>query len=155
MEASLKSAAATGSTSTALPQSPWVYAFGPFRLDAARGLLTYGSEMVPLPQRLFRLLLALIEADGKLVEREHLASVVSPDAPISQANLSQHVYMLRRVLGERARDRLYIMTAHNKGFRFAQPVSIVAASSRRLRALSRRFLDGSNVRDALLRSPRS
>jgi tetratricopeptide (TPR) repeat protein len=33
--------------------------------------------------------------------------------------------MLRRILGERAKDRLYIMTAHNKGFRFAAPVSIV------------------------------
>lgn len=109
-------------------ETPWVYVFGPFRLDPTRGLLTYGSEVVPLPERLFSLLLALIEANGTVVSRRQLAMVLSPDEPLSEANLSQHVYMLRRILGERAKDRLYIMTAHNKGFRFACPVSIVVPS---------------------------
>ncbi|HEY1976952.1 MAG TPA: tetratricopeptide repeat protein [Candidatus Baltobacteraceae bacterium] len=103
----------------------WVYVFGPFRLDPARGLLTYGSEVVPLPERLFALLLVLIQANGSVVSRRELAGVISSGEPVSEANLSQHVYMLRRILGERAKDRLYIMTAHNKGFRFASPVSVV------------------------------
>jgi len=34
--------------------------------------------------------------------------------------------MLRRILGERAKDRLYILTAHNKGFRLACPVRALA-----------------------------
>jgi DNA-binding winged helix-turn-helix (wHTH) protein/tetratricopeptide (TPR) repeat protein len=106
----------------------WVYRFGPFRLDPLRGLLTYGADVVPLPERLFALLLALIQANGSVVSRRALAEVLAPDEPVSEANLSQHVYMLRRILGERAKDRLYIMTAHNKGFRFAAPVSVVMPS---------------------------
>lgn len=106
----------------------WVYVFGPFRLDPNRGLLTYGSEVVPLPERLFALLLALIQANGSVVSRQTLVSVLSPEGGVSQANLSQHMYMLRRILGERARDRLYIMTARNKGFRFTAPVSVVVPS---------------------------
>lgn len=109
-------------------ETPWVYVFGPFRLDPTRGLLTYGTEVVPLPERLFSLLLALIEANGTVVSRKALAIVLSPAEPVSEANLSQHVYMLRRILGERAKDRLYIMTAHNKGFRFASPVSVEVAT---------------------------
>lgn len=118
----------TGSLGPSAPApTPWVYAFGPFRLDPNRGLLTYGNEVVPLPERLFGILLALIQANGRVVSREALTAIISPDGPVSDANLSQHVYMLRKILGERARDRLYVMTAHSKGFRFAAPVSVIAA----------------------------
>lgn len=130
MDARVRSIAERGTTENVSLQNetPWVYVFGPFRLDPARGLLTYGTDVMPLPERLFGLLLALIQANGSVVGRKELAQILSPDEPVSEANLSQHVYMLRRILGERAKDRLYIMTAHNKGFRFAAPVSIVVPS---------------------------
>lgn len=109
----------------AIPSDAWVYVFGPFRVDPTRGLLFHDSEIVPLPERLFALLLALIRADGNVVSKEALASTVWRDGEMSDGNLNQHVYMLRRLLGERARDRLYIMTVHNKGYRFAAPVNVV------------------------------
>lgn len=126
MNARVRSAAERGSTESVSlrNETPRVYVFGPFRLDATRGSLTYGTEVVPLPERLLGLLLALIEANGCVVSRKSLATVLSPDEPVSEANLSQHVYMLRRILGERAKDHLYIMTAHNQGFRFASPVRV-------------------------------
>jgi DNA-binding winged helix-turn-helix (wHTH) protein len=104
----------------------WLYSFGPFQLDPIRRLLTCGSEVIPLPERLFTLLSALIQANGTVVGREALSALIWPEGAPSDANLSQHIYMLRRVLGERARDRLYVMTAHNKGFRFTAPISVVA-----------------------------
>ncbi len=115
------------SANTAL-QPSWVYAFGGFRLDPNRGILTYGSEVVPLPERLFALLLALITANGKVVSRETLSRAIAPDDDISDANLSQHIYLLRKVLGERARDRLYLMTVHARGFRFTAPVTVLSPS---------------------------
>lgn len=105
------------------PRPAHVFAFGPFRLDPQREVLTYGSESVPLAQRLFDLLRALVEANGSLVSRETLNGLIWPDG-CSDNNLSQHVYMLRKALGERAGDRLYITTVHNKGFRFVAPVSV-------------------------------
>jgi tetratricopeptide (TPR) repeat protein len=81
-----------------------------------------------LPERLFGILLALIQANGRVVSRETLAAIISPDGPVSEANLSQHVYMLRRILGERARDRLYVVTSHSKGFRFAGPIGVLGSS---------------------------
>lgn len=124
----------------------WVYIFGPFRLDPARGLLTYGSEVVPLPERLFALLLALIQANGSVVSRRELAAVISPGDRMSEANLSQHVYLLRRILGERAKDRLYIMTAHNKGFRFASPVSAVVPTAGEPEPVATEMRDGPLLR---------
>lgn len=101
-----------------------VYVFGPFRLDPARGLLTYGTEIVYLPERLFTILIALIRANGAVVTRESLHALIWPDGGIGDNNLSQHIYMLRRALGERANDRLYIATVHNRGFRFIAPISV-------------------------------
>lgn len=112
----------------AFRSAPWVYAFGPFRLDPTRGLLTYGNEVVSLPERLITILVTLIRANGMVVAREELHALIWPDGGIGDNNLSQHIYMLRRALGERANDRLYISTVHNKGFRFIAPISVVDPS---------------------------
>jgi DNA-binding winged helix-turn-helix (wHTH) protein/Tfp pilus assembly protein PilF len=111
---------------SAIAPPPWLYVFGSFRLDPTRGLLHFGSEVVPLPGRLLQLLLVLIAANGNVVDKDALASTLWPDGDVSDGNLSQHMYMLRRLLGERAKDRSYVMTVHGKGYRFAAPVSVIA-----------------------------
>lgn len=124
-----------------LVRSPMVYAFGPFRLDPERGLLTYGSEVVPLPQRLVDILRALVEANGTVVSREVLHAMIWPERGVPENNLSQHVYMLRRALGERAGDRLYIATVHNLGFRFVAPVTIEHPSEQAIEPAERQAPD--------------
>lgn len=126
-----------------------VYAFGPFRLDPERGLLSYGSEILPLPQRLVEILRVLIEANGSLVSRETLHSMIWPEGTVPENNLSQHVYMLRKALGERAGDRLYITTVHNRGFRFIAPVSIEQAAEHRAQPVERQVPDRHLVRPGL------
>src|SRR5579863_3359475 len=112
----------------AVSQPAWVYVFGPFKLDPSRGRLTYGTEVVPLPYRLFELLLTLVRANGCIVSREALYSQIWPAGGVAGSSLSQHIYMLRRALGERAGDRLYIATIHDRGFRFVAPISIEDAA---------------------------
>lgn len=106
-------------------QENWAYAFGPFSLDPTRGTLRCGSEIVPLPSRLFALLLKLVQANGAVVSRDELHRLIWPGGGVGENNLSQHVYMLRRILADRAGDRLYINTEHGKGFRLVSPVRIV------------------------------
>src|ERR1700683_1035584 len=91
------------------PHGP-TYAFGPFRLDPARRLLYSGCESVSMYDRTFQILLLLIEAGGEVVGKETLAAKVWPESIITDGNLSQHIYLLRQTLGERAKDRSYIMT---------------------------------------------
>src|SRR5580700_4577329 len=103
-----------------------IYAFGSFRFDPARGLLSQGTSVVPLPARLSQLLVLLIHANGDVIDKETIASRVWPDTAVSDGNLSQHMYMLRQMLDERARDRAYVVTVRGKGYRFVAPVSVVA-----------------------------
>lgn len=103
-----------------------IYAFGSFRFDPGRGLLSHGATVVPLPDRLSKLLVLLIHANGSVIDKETIASRVWPDNVVSDGNLSQHMYMLRQMLDERARDRSYVMTVRGRGYRFAAPVSIVS-----------------------------
>jgi DNA-binding winged helix-turn-helix (wHTH) protein/Flp pilus assembly protein TadD len=107
------------------PKPGPIYAFGSFRFDPARGLLSHGGSVIPLPERLSQLLVLLIHANGSVIDKETIASRVWPEAAVSDGNLSQHMYMLRQLLDERARDRAYVMTVRGKGYRFVAPISVV------------------------------
>ena len=109
------------------PRGPAAYTFGCFRLDPARRRLFSGQESISLPERTFQLLLLLIQAAGDVVSKETLAAKVWPETTVTDGNLSQHIYLLRQTLGERAKDRSYIMTVPGKGFRFAAPVAVASA----------------------------
>ncbi len=82
--------------------------------------------MNPLPDRLAQLLALFIHANGNVIDKETIASRIWPDSAVSDGNLSQHMYMLRQLLDERARDRAYLVTVRGKGYRFVAPVSVVA-----------------------------
>ncbi|HTA54581.1 MAG TPA: winged helix-turn-helix domain-containing protein [Candidatus Acidoferrales bacterium] len=111
-----------------------IYAFGSFRFDPARGLLSQGTSVVPLPARLSQLLVLLIHANGDVIDKETIASRVWPDTAVSDGNLSQHMYMLRQLLDERARDRAYVMTVRGRGYRFVAPVSVAAPGKAEVRS---------------------
>jgi DNA-binding winged helix-turn-helix (wHTH) protein/tetratricopeptide (TPR) repeat protein len=98
------------------------YCFGDCRFDPSRQLLFRGNEVTPVPNRLSFLLTELVAANGALVTKEALAASVWPHEAVSDGNLAQHVYMLRRLLGERARDHSYILSVSGGGYRFALPV---------------------------------
>ena len=102
------------------------YAFGSFRFEPARGVLHHGTAVIPLSERLSRLLLLLIHANGNVIDKETIAEQVWPDTDVTDGNLSQHMYLLRQLLDERARDRSYVVTVRGKGYRFVAPVSVVA-----------------------------
>ena len=107
------------------PKLSPIYAFGSFHFDPVRGLLSHGTAVVPLPERLTQLLILLIHANGNVIDKETIASRVWPDTAVSDGNLSQHMYMLRQLLDEHARDRSYVVTVRGKGYRFVAPVSVV------------------------------
>lgn len=72
------------------------------------------------------MLVLLIHANGSVIDKETIATRIWPETAVSDGNLSQHVYMLRQLLDERAKDRAYVMTVRGKGYRFVTPVSVVA-----------------------------
>lgn len=99
-----------------------VYEFGPFQLDATRRLLLKEGEPVKLFPKEFDTLLALVESNGELLEKDDLMHRVWQDAIVEESNLTTNISHLRKVLGE-TRDRHdYIVTVPGRGYRFVAGV---------------------------------
>jgi DNA-binding winged helix-turn-helix (wHTH) protein/Tfp pilus assembly protein PilF len=107
------------------------YVFGPFRLDAARRTLYAGSMPTVMPERLFQILLMLIQAEGRLVARDALAERVWGDEGVTDTNVNQHIYLLRLLLGEQKGERSYIVTVPGEGYRFAATVRVAPTEEER------------------------
>jgi DNA-binding winged helix-turn-helix (wHTH) protein/Tol biopolymer transport system component len=103
-----------------------VYGFGPFRLDPAERRLLLGGEPLPLAPKVLDTLVALVEADGRLVTKEALIQRLWPDTIVDEVNLARNVSLLRKVLGDQDNGRKYIETVSKSGYRFTGPVSKVA-----------------------------
>jgi DNA-binding winged helix-turn-helix (wHTH) protein len=100
-------------------QEAVTYRFGPFLLDVPRRLLLRANEVTPLGEKVFQMLLLLLRAGGAVVSRETFAAELWPDDDVSDANMAQHIFMLRHALGENARDHTFVVTVPGKGYRFA------------------------------------
>jgi len=98
------------------------YEFGPFRLDVAKQRLLRDGVMVPLTAKVFETLLVLVERGGELIEKESLIERVWPDRFVEEGNLTQNISVLRKVLGESAEARDYIVTVPRRGYRFVADV---------------------------------
>lgn len=99
-----------------------MYAFGPFSLDADRRLLIRGGQVVPVTARAFDVLLALVERGGEIVDKQALLRTVWPDTIVEEANLSQQIFTLRKLLGH-TEDQPYIANVPRRGYRFVAPVT--------------------------------
>src|SRR5919197_6503319 len=101
------------------------YEFGPFRIDTAERLLLREGTPVPLTPKAFETLLRLIQNSGHVVEKDELMREVGPDTYVEEANLTQNVFTLRKVLGEGRGGRQYIETVPRRGYRFTAAVKEV------------------------------
>jgi TolB-like protein/DNA-binding winged helix-turn-helix (wHTH) protein/tetratricopeptide (TPR) repeat protein len=99
-----------------------VYVFGPFRLDPVRRTLMQQGAPVKLAARLFDTLLYLIEAQGRLVEKDELLAAVWSGRIVEEGNLPQTISMLRKTLQADGTEAAYIATVPGRGYRFASPV---------------------------------
>ncbi|HYK90817.1 MAG TPA: winged helix-turn-helix domain-containing protein [Acidobacteriota bacterium] len=101
------------------------YEFGPFRIDAEKRLLLENGNPVPLAPKAFDLLLLLVRKRGELVEKDELLEKVWPNTFVEEANLSVNVSALRKILGEKASDHLYIVTVPGRGYRFVAEARVL------------------------------
>ena len=62
---------------------------------------------------------------GELVEKDELLREVWPNTFVEEANLTQNIFMLRKVLGHERDGLKYIETVTRRGYRFVAPVRTV------------------------------
>jgi DNA-binding winged helix-turn-helix (wHTH) protein len=95
------------------------YAFGPYRLDLLTQRLIREAEPIPLTPKAFDTLVVLVMNRERLVEKGELMKRLWPDSFVEEANLSQQIFTLRRILGEQPDGHPYIETLPRRGYRFA------------------------------------
>ncbi len=99
------------------------YEFGRFRVRADERVLRRGEELVSLTPKAFDILLALLENEGRIVNKDDLMRKVWPNTFVEEGNLTQNVSLLRKALGESATGPQFIETVPRRGYRFVAPVS--------------------------------
>lgn len=97
------------------PEASW--RFGGFLLDPGERLLLRDSTPVPLTPRSFDTLLCLVSRAGRLVTKEELMQTVWPGTFVTDANLTNAIVSLRKIVG---RDAIRTVSKH--GYRFQLPV---------------------------------
>lgn len=100
-----------------------IFEFGPFVLDSSRRQLLRGGVPQPLPPKAFDVLVMLVENRHRVLPKDEMLRTLWADTFIEEANLSQHVFVLRRTLNDGDTNRsTYIATVPRRGYRFTAEV---------------------------------
>src|ERR1700675_4116251 len=103
-------------------QAKHLLEFGPFRMDLEERVLMREQETITLSPKAFETLLVLVQHSERVVLKDDLMKTLWPDTFVEESNLSQHIFQLRKALGDKAHDPEYIVTVPGRGYRFAQKV---------------------------------
>ena len=101
-------------------------------LDADERLLWRDGERVSLTPKVLDTLVVLIENRGRLVEKDALMKALWPDSFVEEANLTNNVWALRKVLSEGLNGQTCIETVPTRGYRFTFPVKERTATAQEL-----------------------
>jgi DNA-binding winged helix-turn-helix (wHTH) protein/tetratricopeptide (TPR) repeat protein len=123
------------------------YEFGPYRLDVGQRVLTRTGEAISLTPKATDILTLLVLNAGQLVAKDELLKQVWPDTFVEESNLTQNIFLLRRVLGDERPAPRYIETVVRRGYRFVANVRVIGDGD------LRDAHDGRDPRDS--RSPNS
>ena len=97
---------------------------GDLVVDRDRHEVRVGSQLVGLTAIEFRLLVALLEADGRVLTRDQLLDAVygQDEAGILDRTVDVHIGRLRDKLGDNAEQPRYVATVRGAGYRAAPVV---------------------------------
>jgi len=109
------------------------YEFGPYVLDPDERQLLRNGVPIALAPMAFETLVELVKRSGHLVQRAELMQTLWPDSFVEDANLSQYVWTLRKLLGDGADGGSLIETVPKRGYRFVASVRAVSIGESRSR----------------------
>ena len=101
------------------------YRFMSYRLYVEERQLLNNGKSVALTPKAFDVLAALVERNGRLVEKDELLRIVWADSFVEEANVARIVHTLRKILGEDENGNKFIETVAKKGYRFVAEVNEV------------------------------
>ena len=97
--------------------------FQSFRLDTANHCLWRAQNRVPLTPKAFDVLRYLVENAGRLVTQGEILESVWPDTYVNPEVIKKYILGIRKVLGDRSDEPLFIETFPKRGYQFVASVS--------------------------------
>ena len=119
----------TGKAFEILAREVLFYEFDDFCLDVRKETLQKNREQLSITHKAFQVLLILVQNFGQTVEKEYIYAQLWGDSFVEDANLTQHIYILRKTLGSNPDGESYIETVARSGYRFTVAVRTVSATS--------------------------
>ena len=116
-----RAGAATAGDPSTLPEPAPILTLGELVVDRARHQATVGGAAVALTALEFRLLTALLEANGRVLDRDQLLDAVyGRDADgVLDRTIDVHIGRLRDKLGDPAERPRFVITVRGVGYRVA------------------------------------
>jgi DNA-binding winged helix-turn-helix (wHTH) protein/predicted Zn-dependent protease len=101
--------------------------FADYTLDLPLRQLRQGNDVLPVSGKAFELLAYMAANPGRPLLKTELLSHIWPDSFVEESNLSQNVFLLRKVLGSGPDGP--IVTLPGRGYQFAAAVTVVDSPS--------------------------
>jgi DNA-binding winged helix-turn-helix (wHTH) protein/Tol biopolymer transport system component len=95
------------------------FVFNNFILDSEQRVLWKEGEAVPVSPKVFETLELLVMNEGRIVSKQEFMKALWPDSFVEDGNLTQNIFILRKLLGTSEEGRSYIETFSRRGYRFA------------------------------------
>jgi Tol biopolymer transport system component/DNA-binding winged helix-turn-helix (wHTH) protein len=105
-----------------------IYRFSEFQLDTVKRVLLRGNLIVQLPSRAFDVLLALVEHNQRVLDKDELMRLVWGERVVEENNLMRHISTLRKALDEGPNDHRFIVTVPGRGYSFVADVERAPAN---------------------------
>lgn len=86
------------------------------------------GEVVSLPPKAFDILLLLVRNNGRVLEKDELMKSGWPGSFVEEGNLTQNIFVLRRILGDDQNGLTFIQTIPRRGYKFVSPVKLLEIS---------------------------
>ena len=101
-----------------LEKTAHCFEFGPFVLNPDSRSLTKDGVTVTLTTKTLETLSVLVQNRGKVMSKDELLAALWPDTVVEEANLTQSISTLRKILGDSPKDHRYIVTLPGRGYQF-------------------------------------
>jgi DNA-binding winged helix-turn-helix (wHTH) protein/Tol biopolymer transport system component len=106
-----------------------LYHFGPFALDPNRRALFRQGKPVALTPKAFDVLLYLAQNPNRVISKEELLKGVWAGSFVEEGNLTQNIFLLRKVLAEESGESGLIVTVPRVGYQFAAEVATITETA--------------------------
>ncbi|MFN6201292.1 MAG: winged helix-turn-helix domain-containing protein [Acidobacteriota bacterium] len=104
------------------------YQFGPFRLETQWQRLFRGETIIPLTRKRYEILLLLVENAGTVLHKDEIIRKIWQNQVVEESNLTQHIYVLRRLIEDDPRTPQYILTIPGEGYQFHPLVRVFSGN---------------------------